>query len=84
MHFDVVLPTGRIASGHIQDGQFVQIILLAENRVNDFNLGDLGLVAQDGIEKVQCDARMLRISQQQLERVINSRIDSDGHELTTR
>ena len=51
-----------------------------DRAVDDFDVGDDNLAAKDRIEKVQRYRWMLRTSKQQLECVVNGRIDANGHE----
>ena len=68
-----------ICRQNIQHRKFVVRGFLIQDWVKELDLRDPWLINEDGIEEVDCDPRMLRTSQHELEGEVDEGADSNGH-----
>ncbi|MEY3459450.1 MAG: hypothetical protein RL215_2607, partial [Planctomycetota bacterium] len=71
LHFNVQIPLILVCSKDIQYRKFVLREFLIQNGIQELHLCNPRLANEDGVEKVNCDSRMLRASQHQLEGEVN-------------
>jgi hypothetical protein len=65
---------------NIQHRQLVLLKVLFQERIANGHVRDPRRPAQHGIEKVDGDPRMFRAPQQPLERKVNGRVNTNGHD----